>query len=170
MFGLWLFISLIFIILLIISILKSIKKQKSKKLWIITLITFLIGFGVFIKAGSDNSIENNTENKNVSETKKSKNDDSEFSNAVDDIVDEIRFNKLDEAQSLYENDTITKDELKHLNSQIFKRTDEVKKEIKKDKNYKEYEKRYENDDFDQKEMNDFLAPYLEKIQNTTNYK
>ena len=77
---------------------------------------------------------------------------------------------MDEAQSLYENDTITKDELKHLNSQIFKRTDEVKKEIKKDKNYKEYEKRYENDDFDQKEMNDFLAPYLEKIQNTTNYK
>lgn len=82
MFGLWLFISLIFIILLIISILKSIKKQKSKKLWIITLITFLIGFGVFIKAGSDNSIENNTENKNVSETKKSKNDDSEFSNEL----------------------------------------------------------------------------------------
>lgn len=166
MFGLWFFISIIFLALLIISIVKTIRKQKPKKLWIATLVVFIIGFGVFIKAVSDS--DKGTEDTKVVKNSQSK-ESSEFDNAVNNIVDEIQLNTLDTANALYKNDTIDKSKLKELNSKIIDRTDKVKKEIKEDSDYKKFEKRYANDDFDDKEMQEFLSPYLIKIQDLQSY-
>lgn len=89
---------------------------------------------------------------------------------IDRVVADIQYQTLDIVKNMYEDGSISKDQLSKLNSEIIKRTDESRKNIMKDKNYDSIVKKLEANQLTDRELQEFLEPYLKHIQDLTTYE
>ncbi|AMG33651.1 O-antigen ligase family protein [Staphylococcus saprophyticus] len=165
LFTLWFLISIAFIVVLVFTIIKKRRKQSVKKFGIIAIILFVIGLILFITAMSQPAVDDSE----TEETKKVVEKSSQLDTRVDGIVNEIELNTISDVSSLAENGTITKKEARDINDEVGNKSDKVKKEIKKDREYKSLEKKEDKDELSDDELTDFLNPYLNKIQDLQQY-
>ncbi|MBF2780698.1 O-antigen ligase family protein [Staphylococcus saprophyticus] len=165
LFTLWFLISIAFIVMLVFTIIKKRRKQSVKKFGIIAIILFVIGLILFITAMSQPAVDDSE----TEETKKVVEKSSQLDTRVDGIVNEIELNTISDVSSLAENGTITKKEARDINDEVGNKSDKVKKEIKKDREYKSLEKKEDKDELSDDELTDFLNPYLNKIQDLQQY-
>ncbi|HDJ5793192.1 TPA: hypothetical protein PQZ00_002746, partial [Staphylococcus aureus] len=98
----------------------------------------------------------------TSKSKSSKDKELDFD--IDRIVSDIQMSQLESATNLYDGGTITKAQLKTINTKIINQTDKEKENILKDKNYDDIVKRKENHNLSDRELREFLDPYLSRIQ------
>lgn len=158
----WIICSIAFIVMLMLTIKKRRKKQKYKIFAIITSILFIIGLFTFIGIASSPAVdENDTSSKSTSNKKES----SDLDNKVDSVILDTNLNDDKDVSNLLEEGKLTKSEAQNITTKISDKSEEVKKEIKKDKKYSDLEKRYENGEASDNEVSDFLQPYLREIDN-----
>lgn len=109
---------------------------------------------------------------NISQEQTNKNtkNDKNLNIEIDRVVAEIQYQTLDIVNNMYEDGSISKEQLSSLNSEVLKRTDESKENIMKDKNYKYIVKKIEENNLTDRELQEFLDPYLKHIQDLTTYE
>ncbi|UXU54521.1 hypothetical protein MUA11_09425 [Staphylococcus agnetis] len=138
------------------------------------LIPLGIIIGVFIiillmgvLGSNDKEVKDNISQE---QTNKNTKNDKNLNIEIDRVVAEIQYQTLDIVNNMYEDGSISKEQLSSLNSEVLKRTDESKENIMKDKNYKYIVKKIEENNLTDRELQEFLDPYLKHIQDLTTYE
>lgn len=138
------------------------------------LIPLGIIIGVFIiillmgvLGSNDKEVKDNISQE---QTNKNTKNDKNLNIEIDRVVAEIQYQTLDIVNNMYEDGSISKEQLSSLNSEVLKRTDESKENIMKDKNYKYVVKKIEENNLTDRELQEFLDPYLKHIQDLTTYE
>ncbi len=131
------------------------------------LFLLLASFLVLVACGNDSESE---EKKKVSsEKKKPKSDRTELDSKIDDLIWDEQKQAIDLNQNLYDDHKVSKDELKEENKRIFNVSEQIKKDVKQDKEYKHLKKLEKQDDLTDREILDFMHPYLNKISGLESY-
>ena len=125
------------------------------------LLLFLV-IGILSDNGNESSKDN--ENKEEMSSKSKSKKDKKLDVDIDNIVSNVQIDQLETATNLYNDGTITKARLKDINTKIINQTDKEKESILKDENYDDIVKRKEDNNLSDRELREFLAPYLRRIQ------
>ncbi|PTF49802.1 hypothetical protein BUY12_11015 [Staphylococcus chromogenes] len=128
---------------------------------------FIIILFIGILGSNDNGEQNNVKQEHTNINSKK---DKELIIDIDRVVADIQYQTLDIANNMYEDGSISKDQLSKLNSEIIRRTDESRNNIMKDKSYDSIVKKLEANQLTDRELQEFLEPYLKHIQDLTTYE
>lgn len=83
---------------------------------------------------------------------------------MDRVVSDIRIQTMQTVNYMYEQGTITKEQNREGVKRVFDTTEQVKEDIQKDPRYKDIADKLDKEQLDEVELNSFLAPYLQRIQ------
>ncbi|PTG11540.1 hypothetical protein BU646_11220 [Staphylococcus chromogenes] len=128
---------------------------------------FIIILFIGILGSNDNGEKNDVKQEQANKNSKT---DKNLIIDIDRVVADIQYQTLDIVKNMYEDGSISKDQLSKLNSEIIKRTDESRRNIMKDKNYDSVVKKLEANQLTDRELQEFLEPYLKHIQDLTTYE
>lgn len=166
-FFLWIVFSIAFWVMLVLTILKKFKRKPIKKFLLITIGLFIVGLICFIigVSSTDSDEDNSSDNKTSQTTNKS----SILDDKVDSVVLDTQMNTMKTVSSMAEDETITKAQARDINDKVGSKADKIKKDIKHDSKYKSLEKKEEKGELTTDELEKFLSPYLNRIQNLQPY-
>lgn len=132
---------------------------------VLVIIALLIAFVIMIVVIGMNTENTKTKEEPKMEKQSEKNEDTELDTKIDKLISDERYSALDTNKIVYDNHQQTKVEMKEENDRIFKETDKVEKEIKKDDEYKNLKQLEKDDNLTSREILDFTKPYLDRISN-----
>lgn len=79
-------------------------------------------------------------------------------------VGDIETQTVETVLYMYNNGTITEQQKEELNKNVFATTDQVEKDIMNHPKYDEIVDKLDNNQITEKELEEFLSPYLQQIQ------
>lgn len=79
-------------------------------------------------------------------------------------VGDIETQTVETVLYMYNNETITKQQKEELNKNVFATTDQVEKDIMNHPKYDEIVDKLDNNQITEQELEEFLSPYLQQIQ------
>ncbi|QDF14367.1 hypothetical protein [Staphylococcus phage PMBT8] len=79
-------------------------------------------------------------------------------------VGDVETQTVETVLYMYNNETITKQQKEELNKNVFATTDQVEKDIMNHPKYDEIVDKLDNNQITEQELEEFLSPYLQQIQ------
>lgn len=124
---------------------------------LILLATLVLFLSIFMGACGQNDANDDVDTEEDNQA-------SSLQYDMDRVVSDIRIQTMQTVNYMYEQGTITKEQNREGVKQVFDTTEEVKEDIQKDPRYEDIADKLDKEQLDEVELNSFLAPYLQRIQ------